>query len=416
MLSNIGIRRAAITLLALAALHCSVAAEELTLKQAIELAVKCNPTVAAGQFSANAAAEAARGAKALTNPELIVAPSIVGEAGSDSALLLSQPLEINGSRKARARIAGQEAVAANQDARAISRDTVLKVKQLYWSTGRAQQLVDLNQDNVAYLETLAKAVRKQVDVGKIPGSQAIKTDVELARAQQELVQAQLELDSTKAALTTVVNRQCGDSLSIADELAFTEIAIDRNKLIATAIACRPEALASAAQLGAANGQIIAARANRIPDIALQARKESFDSELNDGGIALAITLPILDWGSSRAAIRQAQMTAQSRQKQLEAARNNVTLDVDQAILTVQTAAAVVRQYQGGILDKSTELAAMAQKGYERGATSYLEVLEAQRTLRGVKTEYYSALADHVKAVAQLEWASGMDLSCEELKK
>lgn len=410
MLFNIGIRGVAIMLLALVVLQCSVAAEELTLAQAIELAVKCNPTVAAGQMSANATTEAAHGAKALANPELIVAPSVVGEAGSDSALLLSQPLELNGSRKARARIAGQEAVAAGQDARAVRRDIVLRVKQLYWATARAQQLVTLNQENVAYLEALAKAVRKQVDVGKIPGAQAIKTDVELARARQELAQAQLELDSTRTALAAVLNRTCGDSLGMADKLTFTEIAIDRNKLVATAISCRPEALASAAQLGAALGQISAAKANRIPDIALQARKESFDSELNDGGVALAVTLPILDWGSARAAIRQAKMTAQSRQKQVEAARNSVTLDVDQAILEVKTAAKVVQEYQGGILDKSAQLAVMAQKGYERGATSYLEVLEAQRTLRGVRTEYLSALANHTKAVAQLEWAAGSEQS------
>jgi cobalt-zinc-cadmium efflux system outer membrane protein len=67
---------------------------------------------------------------------------------------------------------------------------------------------------------------------------------------------------------------------------------------------------------------------------------------------------------------------------------------------------VVREFQSGILTKSEELARMARVGYEKGATGYLEVLEAQRTLRSARTDYYSALADHAKSLAQLEWATG----------
>jgi outer membrane protein TolC len=53
---------------------------------------------------------------------------------------------------------------------------------------------------------------------------------------------------------------------------------------------------------------------------------------------------------------------------------------------------------------------MAKKGYEKGANSYLELLEAQRTLRSTKSNYYSALAEYAKALAQLEWAIGCPIS------
>jgi outer membrane protein TolC len=62
------------------------------------------------------------------------------------------------------------------------------------------------------------------------------------------------------------------------------------------------------------------------------------------------------------------------------------------------------------LNQSQRLAEMAQKGYKTGANSYLEVIEAQRTLRAVRTEYYTALADHSKAIAELEWAAAVELS------
>jgi len=395
-------------LLACLVLSHPALAEDLSLEQAIKQALERNPTIAAGQLSAGAARESARGARALANPDLLVAPSVIGTAGSDSAVLLTQPLEINGSRTARSRIAAREADAASCDARIVSREIVLKVKQLYWDTVRAQQVVRLNVDNVSYLEALDKAARKQLEVGKSPGSQVIKSEVELARARQELAQAQLDLENGLLELATLLGRRSHAGFTAADPLIFAEPAIDRGALVTTALERRPEVLAAAAQSEAAQGQVAAARAKLIPDIELQARKASFDSD--EGGVALAVTLPVLDWGSVKAERRSAGMAVAARQKQLEAARNAVVLDVEQAVRAIATAARVVREYEGGIMDKSARLADMAQKGYEKGATSYLEVLEAQRTLRSVRTAYYSALADHAKALAQLDWASGTEVN------
>lgn len=79
---------------------------------------------------------------------------------------------------------------------------------------------------------------------------------------------------------------------------------------------------------------------------------------------------------------------------------------------MQVTSQIVREYQGGILEQSERLAQLARTGYERGATSYLEVLEAQRTLRSTKTDYISALAKYAEAIARLEWATGCSLLTE----
>lgn len=380
-------------------------AEELTLRQAVEMAINNNPTVAADQLSAQAATQSARGARALANPEIIVAPTVAGDAGADSALMFSQPLEINGARRARGRIAANEATAAGFDATATKRDIVLRVNQFYWDVSHAQELVKLNQENIAYLESLSVAVQKQLDVGKIPGSQLIKTEVELARARQELAQAQLELAQAEASMNGLLNRPHDTDVAATDPLTFSDVTPDRTALLASALGSRPEVSAANAQVAAARGGIQAAKLRRTPDIALQARRGTFEAG-SDGGIAVAVLLPVLDWGSVKADVRRAEIVTQSQEKQLEATRNSVALDVEHSIQLVNTSSQVVREYQGGILGKSEELAQMARTGYEKGATGYLEVLEAQRTLRSTKAAYYSALANHAKSIALLAWASG----------
>lgn len=383
-------------------------ADELSLDQAVQLALRNNPTIAADQLSADAARQAAHGARALTNPEISVAPSIVGDAGADSAIFFSQLLEINGARRVRGQIAASEADTASFNAAATRRDVVRDVKQSYWEVARTQDVVRLNQENVQFIETLRAAVKKQFDVGTVAGSLVIKTDVELARARQDLAQAQLELSQAKASLNALLNRPQGTDFTVTDPIITALHPLETQQLLAAAHATRPEVAAAQAELQAARGRIQAAKLRRVPDLAIQARRETLEPG-SDGGIAIAVTLPILDWGSAKAERRQAQAAAQSQEKRLAAVKNTTALNVEQAVQQLQTYSQVVQEYQGGILEKSEQLAQMARIGYERGATSYLEVLEAQRTLRSTRTAYYSALADRAKGIAQLEWATGCDL-------
>jgi len=404
-----GARGAAFACLAMIFVARPLSAEELSLGQALELATANNPTIAAGRLAADAARRSAVGARALTNPEIVVAPSVVGDAGSDSAVLFSQPLEINGSRRVRGEIASHEATAAGLDAEAKAREVLLRVGQAYWDVARAQELVKLNQDNLQYLETIRGAVQKQYDVGTAPGSQILKMDVELARARQEFARAELDLSASKAELANLIGRHSNTEFTVSEPLAFQNIALDRNALKIAALANRPEVKSAQSQVAAAGGQVKAARLRRAPDLALQARRETFDPG-SDGGVAIAVSLPLLDWGSVRADEKGAAARVQSLEKQLEATKNEVALEVELAVQRESTASRIVRDYQGEILEKSEELATMARKGYEKGASSYLDVLEAQRTLRSVRSEYYSALAEHAKALTQLDWAVGSPVS------
>lgn len=399
---------ASTVLLASLALGCT-AADTLSLQQTIDVAIRNNPDIQAGRLSAEAALHAARGARALANPELIVAPSVVGEAGSDAAVFFNQPLEINGSRKARGRIAAHEAEAAAHNSGRIEQTIIRDVKLAYWDVVRAQQLVTLGEENLADVESLDGVVRRQVNVGAAPGSEVIKSEVELARARQELARARLDLAQARSLLNALLGRVGSAGVVAGDVLRFSPLAVDAARAVEIAVGRRPEVAVAASERAAAAGEVAAASAARRPDLAVQARRESFERD-SAGGVAIAVTLPLPDWGSAKAEKRRAESEARSGDRLHESARNQVALEVEQAIQAVSTSQAIVEDYRGGIVSKSEELARLAQKGYERGALSYLEVLEAQRTLRAARADHISALADHVKSIAQIEWAAGVPLS------
>lgn len=388
-------------------------AESLTLQEAVDIALGRNPGVLAAGHDVDASKAAERGARALANPELWVAPTAAGTAGSDSAVLLVQPLEINGQRTIRTKIATYEAGATKAVQGIVARDLILGVKQAYWDVVQAADLASLNRDNVSIAETLHEAALRRRDVGASPGAQVIKSEVELARARQELSFAESRLAQAKARLNTLMGRPAETAFEAADPLEFVPVSADILVLRTTAESCRPEMAEAQASLMAREAKIKAVEIRRRPDVVLQARQEAFDAE---AGVAVGVVTPLLDWGSVSADAERARDEASAQSRRLESVRNAVLLDVELALSEVNRTESLIGEYQKGVVSQAEQLAKMAQKGFDAGANSYLEVLEAQRTLKAVRTEYSTALADHLKAVAQLEWATGACVTGSEATK
>lgn len=388
-------------------------AESLTVEQAVDIALRQNPDLRAAGSEADAARAGERGARALANPEVFVAPTVVGTAGADSAVSVIQPMEVNGQRAIRSRIARFETTATRASYRVVANDLVRSVKQTYWDVAQAVNLVELNRDNVATAEALHEAALRQRDVGAAPGAHVIKSGVELARARQELSLAESQLSQAKARLNTLLGRPPENALMPADPLLFIPLVADEAKLKTSALADRPELAEAQASLCAREAEVRAVEVRRRPDLALQARQETFGG---DAGVAIGVTLPLLDWGSVRADREKAEDRAIAQSSRVESVRNAVSLDVESALREVTRTEALIKEYQRGVVSQAEQLARMAQKGFEAGANSYLEVLEAQRTLKAVRTEYYAALANHQKALAQLEWATGSRVTPQEVPK
>lgn len=384
---------------AVLALTRAAAGEPLTVDDAIRAALRGNPSLAAAAGEVEAAKAALRGARALSNPALTVTPSVAGKAGSDEELSIEQPLEISGARSARATVALGEASAAAAERHALEREVIRDIRIAYWEAARAQAVVRLDTENVKLLESLLAASKRQVEVGSAPGSHTIKAEVELARARQDQARTQAELEQAKAVLNTLMGRDPATSFTVADPLTPRKAAPDE----AGGPERRPEMARAKSLLAARRGEIAAARALTRPDLSVQVRKDTFEG---DGGIGIGLTLPVFDWGSSRAARRQAEAAAAAQEQRILATRGQLELDLERALAAARSADAQVREYETGVVEKSEQLALMAEKGYRTGATGYLEVLEAQRTLQTVKVGYYDALADQAKADARLEWAAG----------
>jgi cobalt-zinc-cadmium efflux system outer membrane protein len=392
---------------ALAVAVCApLCAQDLSLAEAQRLALQHNTALASARLASEAAWHTVQAARSLPAPEITLAPPLIGRVGSDAELEVVQGLQLNGARAVRVRVAGHEARATGLDAQAAERDLLLQVRHSYWALAGAQERLRLRREDTERLAELHKAVRRQVEVGSAPGSQVVKSEVEMARARQAQARADLELADAGAALNLLLRRTPEAAVRAADALPATASA-------PASASVRPELAAAEARVLVGRSQEALRVVERRPDVAVQARMETLRGV---GGVAALIRLPLVDWGAARSDGLRLRAQTRLQEKERDGVRARVEADAATARRATDAAAASVAVYRDEIIPRAEQLATLAQKGYERGATGLLEVLEAQRTLGAVRTEYVDELTNLARAQALLDWASGAPMAPQESRE
>jgi outer membrane protein TolC len=170
---------------------------------------------------------------------------------------------------------------------------------------------------------------------------------------------------------------------------------------------RPDILVAQATLEAQRAQVNAINKQRLPQVELQARRSAV---FGSGDIALraVITAPVFDFGSIKNEKRAAQSEVKAQEATIALLKTQAAAQVEQALVRIEQQRATVARFQNGIVPQTLDLLRKTQIGFDAGASTYLEVLEAQRTLRAVQTEYLQALVGVRTSEAQLESALGAE--------
>ena len=168
---------------------------------------------------------------------------------------------------------------------------------------------------------------------------------------------------------------------------------------------RPDVVAAQSSAESARAQVEAIARQRRPLLELQARRGGvFDS--SPVSLRAVLTVPLFDLGANRNQQRAAEFEAQAQEKTVELLRSQVAAQVESALVTLQRNRALVTRYRESLVPQTLDLLRKTQLGYAQGASTYLEVLEAQRATRQIQTEYLQALVGVRGGEAALESALG----------
>ncbi|MBI6567560.1 efflux transporter outer membrane subunit [Pseudomonas synxantha] len=309
----------------------------------------------------------------------------------------------------------EQYLSLEQTRRSTQISLVAEVASAWMTLAADQQLLKLANDTYASQQKTYALVQQSHGLGGDSGvslAQARST-VESARADAANYASQVEQD--RNALELLVGQRLDEKLLPGDNLGDSTLLVSVPAgLPSTLLQRRPDVLAAEHTLKAANADIGAARAAFFPSVTLTASGGSASSQLSGlfkGGsgawsFAPSISLPIFNAGSNRAT--------------LDAAKVTRDIDVASYEKTLQTAfsevadALSVRAHINERLDAQRNLTEATNTSYtlslalyKQGSDSFLDVLDAQRSLNSAQQSLISLqLAEQVNRVTLYKTLGG----------
>lgn len=405
---------------------------ELTLEAAASQALDNNAELAAMQAEVRMAAanlrlaRAGRGllasanvyASSATSPNMVAAPADVMPDDMrmvDAGQSIAGDVRVTKSLSTGGRIGStitqrRWLVAATEaDVAAMRLRVYYETRRMYRMVLLRQKLVEIRQREVDMLQELVRVDEVKLEAGKIPLYYYLRDKTRLAEAQQELVNAQRDVETGMYELSVMLGLDRPRQFRLTDVMGFVPYEYDEEAALRAAAAQRPELAAVRARIEAAGAEVSAARATYRPQVAATVILGGMlDSEgMSRGGYTAALvgSLPLIDAGTRQAEVAMAEAQQQQLTQQERRLAQVIARDVLVAQANLKAADQNVRT--------SLEVLAAAEEDYRVNRVRYdagkainLEPLDALASLVRARVNAAHAVYEYNNAVDALKWAQG----------
>ncbi|HZT42650.1 MAG TPA: TolC family protein [Chthonomonadaceae bacterium] len=329
-------------------------------------------------------------------------------------LVVEQPLYRAGAGAARRRYAALS-LAAEIDYRKTLADLAQTVRKAYLDVLRAESGVRAAQDGLAAAQQLQQLVQRRIEAGQAKPVDAETAQAQVAEAQAGLTQAEGELALARLAFNRALGRPLAAPVNVAPLENAPAVPASPDAAVAAALKGRPELALLEQNLRAARAGVALARAEGQPALNLRGEvaeqtPRAFIHE-HYAAATLEMRWPILDGDKTREDTREANAEARRLEALLEDARQGIALEVTQAWQSMRAAQdriALAQAQQRGA--EATET--VAEKAYEVGRGTILDVEAAQREVRAARERALQATYDLLQAAADFDHAQGVELGVD----
>jgi len=381
-------------------------ASSMSLRQAIEVAFARNPELAAAISEVDATGGARLQAETRPNPSLSYLLEDTRRETSTATVQLNQPIELGGKRDARIAAADRGVEVARSDLEARRHAVRSAVVTAYFDLLAIQERSRVADASLALAQRSSLAASQRVKAGKVSPVEETKARVAEAAVRIELAQVRGEETGARSRLGSAMGQRLGNTMldgSLTDLPPLLPAGTFQSRLD-NAPAIRR------AELEVERRKSLTAVENtrRVTDITLSLGSKR-DQQLgrNQTVIGLSIPLPVFDRNQGN--ILEALRREDKARDELLVARSQIEGEAVQAYERLTMSRIEAQSLATDVLPGAQSAFDAATRGFELGKFSFLEALDAQRTLLQARTQYLRALAEAHRASADLNRILGIDV-------
>jgi len=407
--------------------------EVLTLKDSINIALKNNHALRAASEKITGAKEKSWEVKTLFLPKfkaessysyLNESPTFLSvEVGDDNVYdaraVVSQPFFTGGKLLSLNKQAKNNLEATKYNYEEAKQNLILQVKEAYLGILAAQKYRKVCRDAVEQMKAHLETVSGLYNAGTIPNIDFLRTEVQLANAEQAFIKAENAVELAKSSFNTILGRNLNSPIEVVDILGVIERDYSLEQLLKEAQEHRPEIYKMRHIIEMAKAGFGIAQSNYWPQIGLFGNYKYHKGDepiiewKEDWMVGANVSVDIWNWGETKAQVGQAEAALREIEHLEAQLKDGIALQVKGALLSAREAKKRIKVSEKAVIQAEESLSS-AQIGYKNGRVDNVEVLAAQLALTQAKTNYLEAIYNCILSQARLEKAIGLsaDLSFE----
>ncbi|RCJ31014.1 transporter [Nostoc punctiforme NIES-2108] len=407
--------------------------QPITLAQALELARRNNHDLQVSLLELERNRAALREAQAALLPTLGVSTDLTRSQSASSQLqdevngrngLLSNQDQPSTSFSGQAQLsyniytsgrvqssikAAEEQVRFNELAVETQSETIrLNVATDYYNLQQADEQVRIAQSAVQNSEASLRDAEALERAGVGTRFDVLRSQVNLANAQQNLTNARSQQSISRRQLATRISLPQAINISAADPVQLAGLwnpTLEQS--IVLAYQNRPELQQQLAQRNISEQQRRQALAELGPQVSLVASYDLLDQfddnvSVTDGySFGVRATLNLYDGGAARARADQSKANIAIAETQFAEQRNQIRFQVEQAYSTQQSSLENV-QTANTALEQAREALRLARLRFQAGVGTQTDVINSENDLTQAEGNRVTAILDYNRALAQLQ--------------
>jgi outer membrane protein, heavy metal efflux system len=395
----------------------------LTIQEAVQEAVRQNLALLAEQANLSIAEASLISARLRPNPVLSGSAESLDLLGTgfdetnnagppQYAVRVDVPFERAHKRELRTDVADLARRATVARVADVLRRLKLDVTLAGVDVLEAKARLQLAQENLQTLERLVQLNERRLTSGAIPQLEVTRSRVAMLQYRGSVKSAQLALTEARLKLLPLLGRKPDEQpVDIDDRLGVTPAAVslDLAALQQVARDSRPDVLALQSDRARTEADLRLQIAQGKVDYTLGAeyrREQGVNGRGNMLGFFASVPLPVFN--RNQGEISRADAEREKARRSLAAVETDVAGEVAAAYQEYESARELLGEIERDLLAPAREARAGTTYVYQAGATSLIDVLDAQRAFNDTMETYLSAQATYRRAEARLSLAVNKD--------
>jgi len=312
-------------------------------------------------------------------------------------------------------IAEYEAAAVKYQKEEIRNQIIQMVKKVYFDLYAVDRAIETTEKNRTLMEQFIHMAETKYKTGSGLQQDVLRAQVEISKLEDEFIMWKQKRISVTARLNALLNRpvytrieKTSLGLMIPDgpKKRFSAEEIEKN---------RPLLKAWHQKIQKAETEVELTERDVLPDFMVGAsyRQRSDLADMRQMtdffSATLSVDIPLYMNRKQKAKVAEREMAFKAVKSEYENIKINVLSEIESILAELERNQKRVELYKGGLLIQAQQSLESAQAGYKVGKVDFLTLINNRMLLQNYELQYFFAVSDFHKSLAEYELAVGIDV-------